>query len=191
MPEESVIKEIQPSIQNSNQSIIFTPTRANFKYLICNKCGQTTQCPYCSVGMSLHLSTNTLHCHYCNYIEPIPKECHHCKNSNTLFTKRYGTEEIRMFLQDIFKQATIKQFDKDSVTTDKKLKDILSEFNKNQIDILVGTQMLSKGHDYHSVNLAVILGIDYILHTADFRSSERAISLIFQIAGKQSDTQPA
>lgn len=122
-------------------------------------------------------------CHYCNYTAKIPDICPKCSSTN-LSANRHGTVEIINLLNNHIDGAKIAQFDRDAVTTDNALRKILKAFDKKEISVLVGTQMLSKGHDYHGVDLAVILGLDHILAMPDFRSSERALSLFLQIAGR-------
>ncbi len=178
-----VLSQIDKSLSNNRQVIIFLPTRANFKYLSCYSCGAFVECPYCSVGMSLHLDKNALKCHYCNYMEAILKVCPKC-GEHDLRSNRIGTAEVVKILSEKFPLKNIGKFDRDEITTEKKLKAILKDFNDQKIDILVGTQMLSKGHDYQNVDLAVVLGIDTILNQADFRARERAMSLLVQIAGR-------
>jgi primosomal protein N' (replication factor Y) len=135
------------------------------------------------VGMSLHLELNALKCHYCGFMQPIPKVCPSCGSDN-LQSNRMGTAQALSELSSKYPNAVIKQFDKDTITTQRKLKEILKQFNDKKIDILIGTQMLSKGHDYHDVTLAVIFGIDYMLGMGDFRAREKALSLLIQIAGR-------
>ncbi len=180
---KNVISQIDKSLANNRQIIVFLPTRANFKYLSCYSCGSFVECPYCSVGMSLHLDKNALKCHYCNYMEAILKVCPKCGVSD-LRSNRIGTAEVVKILSEKFPLKTIAKFDRDEITTEKKLKSVLKDFNDQKIDILVGTQMLSKGHDYQNVDLAVVLGIDTILNQADFRAREKAMSLLIQIAGR-------
>lgn len=174
---------IKNSLKNKKQSIIFLPTRANFKYLICSNCASAVKCPYCDVGMSVHFDKRALVCHYCNFAMPLPKKCLVC-GSSELKANRVGTSEVVKELKEIFKDAKIVKFDRDEITTHKKLQTILKDFSNKKIDILVGTQMLSKGHDYPDVSLSVLLGVDYILNMADFRAKERAVSLFLQIAGR-------
>ena len=180
---QKVIESIKETLENKKQAIIFLPTRANFKYLICSDCGKSVKCPYCDVSMSLHFDKRALVCHYCNFTTPIIKSCPNC-GSNSLHSFRVGTSQIVQDLREIFKDVRIEKFDKDEMTTINKLQKRLKEFAEKKIDILVGTQMLSKGHDYPDVGLSVILGIDYILNMADFRARERAVSLFLQIAGR-------
>ncbi|MGX2971355.1 replication restart helicase PriA [Helicobacter sp. T3_23-1059] len=189
----NLFSHIKSTIKSKKQAIIFVPTRANFKALLCQECGYGFACPFCSVNMSLHIKKNCLVCHYCGYAQIIPKSCPKC-SSQHLATKRVGTQQIADELQnafveskkagEIFNNVKIGIFDKDHITTSSKLNTTLKSFKNGEIDILVGTQMLSKGHDYHNVELAVVLGIDYVLNGGDFRSFERGISLLHQIAGR-------
>lgn len=178
-----VTYKIRQTLENGHQVIIFLPTRANFKYQICTSCGKSVECPYCSVSMSLHKNDRALKCHYCNYAQQIPDQCPSC-NNGVIHNLRVGTAEIETQLNDIFPDKIIRRFDRDEIKTDTKLKAVLNDFNNNKIDILVGTQMLSKGHDYHNVKLAVVLGIDSILNMNSYKARERALSLLIQIAGR-------
>ncbi len=176
---ESSIKEC---VDNKKQAMLFIPTRANFKYLICRDCGSVSKCIFCSVGLSLHRKFNHLRCHYCGYSSAIPRCCSEC--GGELKSSRIGTAEaVEHFSKDSF-GVRVAQFDRDSITTQKKLVKLLEMFNNKKIDLLIGTQMLSKGHDYHGVSLAVVLGLDNILSQSDYRARERAMSLLVQIAGR-------
>ncbi len=178
-----IFEKLESRLKRKEQSIVFVPTRANFKYLQCTKCGEGFECAFCNVGMSLHLKINALKCHYCGFTQAIPKICPQCGNEE-LKTSRLGTAETVEELRARFQNAVIEQFDRDTVTTNTKLKKILTRFNDKEIDILVGTQMLSKGHDYHDVTLAVVLGMDNMLGLPDYRARERALSTLVQIAGR-------
>ena len=180
---ECVTDEISKSMQGEKQVIVFLPTRANFKYLSCFDCGAFVECPYCSVGMSLHLEKNALVCHYCNFTERVAQICPTCKKED-MRVGRIGTAEVVKELGEIYPDKSILKFDRDEITTETKLKKVLKEFNDKKIDILVGTQMLSKGHNYLGVDLAVVIGIDTILSQPDFRAREKAMSLLLQIAGR-------
>jgi len=175
--------EVRRTLERKEQTIVFIPTRANFKYLSCQGCGYTLECPYCSVGMSLHRQSGIVRCHYCNYAERIPQQCPKC-GATELISSRIGTAEAVEHFRNVFPEARIEQFDRDVITTQKKLKEALARFNDKQTDILVGTQMLSKGHDYHDVTLAVVLGLDNVLNLGDYRAREKALSLLIQIAGR-------
>ena len=180
---QNIIGKIAKTVNENNQVIIFLPTRANYKYQVCTSCGKAVDCPFCSVSMSLHKNALALKCHYCGYTQQIPKSCPSC-HTGIIHNLRVGTAQIEEELNEIFKDKIIRRFDRDEVKTDKQLRTILDDFNKEKIDILVGTQMLSKGHDYHNVKLAVVLGIDSVLRMNSYKARERALSLLIQIAGR-------
>ena len=173
-----------------NQSLLFLPTRGNFKYLYCENCGKTHLCPYCSVGMALHRKYKHLKCHYCNFTQAIVDTCTHCGHT-PLKSERMGTVEAIEIISEAIKGIQIEQFDKDSITTAKKLKEALGRFEGGESQVLLGTQMLSKGHDYANITLSVIMGLDYILGLSDYRARERAVSLLFQIAGRSGRAKEA
>ena len=178
----SMMGAIREHTGAGGQVLLFLPTRANFKYLYCDNCGYTVECPFCSVGMSLHRNLRAVRCHYCGYTEKIPQSCPKC--GSIIRSDRMGTAEAVELLGEEFPDLEIQQFDKDTITTASKLQKALERFSKKQTDILVGTQMLAKGHDYPDITLAIILGLDYILALPDYRARERALSLFVQIAGR-------
>lgn len=180
---KTVISHIKKALEADKQIIVFVPVRANFRYLICKSCGALMKCPFCDLGLSYHADQNALKCHYCGYSVFYKARCQKCKGE-TFEAKKIGTSEILKALQENFPNAKITKFDRDEITTQKKLEKILSEFNDKKIDILVGTQMLSKGHDYHNVALAVILGLDDQLNYPDFRAREKTLALAMQVAGR-------
>jgi len=179
----TIIKYLKANLKAKKESLVFVPTRANFKYLYCPSCGTTQQCPFCSVGMSLNRQKRYLRCHYCNYTQTIPDRCKECGHS-PLSNFRIGTQEVIELIKEEIPQIRIEQFDKDSITTLTKLKKALERISKKEVDLIVGTQMLSKGHDYADITLSVIMGLDYILGLPDYRAKERAVSLLHQIAGR-------
>lgn len=171
------------NFEQKRQGIMFIPTRANFKYIICDSCGYTLECPFCSVGMSLHVRSNALKCHYCNYMEPIPTICPKC-SCGMLENSRLGTAEAMDYFAKHQPELKTLQFDRDTITTQNKLKKALKSFNDGEVDLLIGTQMLSKGHDYHDVTLAIIMGLDNMLQLPDYRAREKTLALLIQIAGR-------
>lgn len=176
--------------QASEQSLVFLPTRGNFKYLYCEACGTTHRCPYCSVGMALHRNHKHLKCHYCNFTEAIVDTCKECSYT-PLKSQRIGTAEASEIIEQSIEGIGVEQFDKDSITTQKKLKEALKRFESGQSDVLLGTQMLSKGHDYANITLSIIMGLDYILGLSDYRAREKAVALLFQIAGRSGRAKSA
>ncbi|MEF3191219.1 MAG: primosomal protein N' [Campylobacterales bacterium] len=178
-----MIDALASALAKKEQSIVFVPTRGNFKYLICRDCGATIECPHCSVAKSLHRSSGSMRCHYCGHQAPIPTHCPSC-GGTTLEAQRLGTAEMVGRLQELLPQARIAKFDRDEITSETRLRTILSSFSKGEIDILVGTQMVAKGHDYPRVGLTIIWGADYLMTSADFRAKEKAIQTMIQIAGR-------
>ena len=156
-----MIKKIKANFEADEQSLLFVPTRGNFKYLYCQKCGVTHLCPYCSVGMALHRNVRHLKCHYCNFTEVIRTVCTHCGHE-PLQSERMGTAEAKEMIEQGIPEMVVEQFDRDSITTASKLKKALKRFENKESHLLLGTQMLSKGHDYANITLSVILGMDYI-----------------------------
>jgi primosomal protein N' (replication factor Y) len=178
-----ILSKIEEKLNEKKQIIVFVPTRANFKYMICKNCGEAIKCKYCDVAMSLHKDKLALKCHYCGYMTKIPSFCPNCLGTEFL-NERKGTSEIVEELKEIFKEARIEKFDRDIITSKSRIDKILKRFANKEIDILVGTQMLAKGHDYPDVALSVVLDIDFLLNSADFRARERAFSLAKQVEGR-------
>ena len=185
-----MIKNIEQNFRAGEQSLLFVPTRGNFKYLYCPKCGETHTCPYCSVGMALHRYARHLKCHYCNFTERIREVCTACGHT-PLISERMGTVEAKEMINSSIEDIVIEQFDRDSITTATKLKKALKRFEDKESHLLLGTQMLSKGHDYANITLSVVLGMDYILGLGDYRARERAMSLLIQIAGRSGRAKSA
>ena len=185
-----ILKEINLRVKANEQALIFVPTRANFKYLICSSCGKAQSCPFCSIGMSIHSKKRLLKCHYCNYTQKIPTTCEYC-HQEALTTQRVGTAEIAELIKSEIKEAKIEIFDKDSITTANKLYKALLRVQNKESNIIIGTQMLSKGHDYPEITLSVITGLDFITAIGDYRAKERAISLLHQIAGRSGRAKDA
>lgn len=177
-----ILSNLKNTAQNDNQSIVFLPTRANYKYLVCKDCKKTLECVFCSVGVSLHKNESIVKCHYCGWSHKTPKKCPDC--GGEISAHRIGTMEACEMLQNELQDIKIDVLDKDSTSTPKKLNAILDNFANSKTQILVGTQMLSKGHDYGNVKLAVVLGLDSVLASSDFRAKERALSLLFQLSGR-------
>ena len=178
-----ILTEIGRSLEASKQAVVFLPTRANYKYMVCENCGQIVRCPFCAVGMSYHADAAALKCHYCGFSTFYKASCENC-GGEVMQARKIGTGELAAQLAARFPSARIAKFDRDEITTQRKLEALLNNFNAHKIDILVGTQMLSKGHDYHGVDLAVIMGIDEHLSYPDFRAREKTLALAMQVAGR-------
>ena len=186
----NIIDAVRKNYERGEQTLMFLPTRGNFKYLYCESCGKTHMCPFCSVGMALHRYNRHLKCHYCGFTEQIVEKCTYC-GYHPLKSERMGTVEAKEMIEAHIPSMVIEQFDKDSITTPKRLRDALKRFEEQESHLLLGTQMLSKGHDYANITLSIILGLDYILGLADYRARERAMSLLLQIAGRSGRAKEA
>ncbi len=184
---QQILFAIKNEILQHKQVIVFVPTRANFKVIECRDCKHKITCPHCSISLSLHDKKNALICHYCNFMCKIPTQCEQCGN-DSLSGIRIGTEEVKKQLIQCFEYdnifPNIEIFDRDNITTQNKLEKTLKAFAKQEIDILIGTQMIAKGHDYPNVSLSVVIGIDYMLKIPDYRAYEICFSLLYQVAGR-------
>ncbi|WP_456480440.1 primosomal protein N' [Nautilia sp.] len=181
--DDFTVGKIKNTLNNQKQAIIFLPTRANFKYMICSHCGKAVKCKHCDVAMSVHKNKRALVCHYCNYTMRIPSVCEYC-GSGEFINERIGTSEFAEILKNIFPDAVIEKFDRDVITSKSRVDKLLKRFADKKIDILIGTQMLSKGHDYPDVALSIVLDIDFVLNSADYRAGERAFALARQVEGR-------
>lgn len=178
-----LVKEIQQSIEAKKQVILFQNRRGYSPYIQCEMCGWVPQCTQCDISLTFHKTNDKLQCHYCNTQSNIIHTCEAC-GSNKLTAKSFGTEKIEEVIQLIFPNARIERFDYDSLKIKNKFIDIINRFEKREIDILVGTQMLVKGLDFEHVNLVGVLSADRLLSYPDFRVHERAFQLLEQVAGR-------
>lgn len=179
---ESVYK-IKKAFEKKEQVLIFINKLGYASYLQCSSCGHQFSCPNCSTNLKYYKKRNELSCQTCEYKDVAPEMCPECMNIN-LTPKGFGTEKVHEALLQIFPDKRIERFDRDEIRTFQKLEETLEEFHAKKIDVLVGTQMLSKGHNFKNVNLVVILGIDSQLNFPDFRSNERVYQTLTQVSGR-------
>jgi primosomal protein N' (replication factor Y) len=177
------VEELRKVLDRGEQVLVFINRLGYSTYLQCRSCGHTFSCPNCSVNLKYFQSKKQIRCNYCDYKDSVPEICPECSNLK-IFKKGFGTEKVQEVLSSIFPEKNIERFDRDEITTMKKLEVKLNRFHGGKIDILVGTQMLSKGHNFHRVNLVLILGIDAQLNRPDFRSNERVYQLLTQVSGR-------
>lgn len=180
---EPVIEALGRNLQNQEQSIVFQNRRGYAPYLKCDECAHIVTCHQCSVSLTYHFREQQLVCHYCGYREDVPKRCPQCQ-SDKLKTVGTGTEKLEDDLQDIFPQAVLARMDFDTTRSKTGYQRIIEEMECGKIDILVGTQMLSKGLDFDKVSLVVVFDADKMIYFPDFRSAERAFQLITQVSGR-------
>ena len=178
-----MISNLEAVLENGRQAIIFQNRRGYAPYLKCQTCGYTPQCPNCAVTLTYHLHYNQLRCHYCGYKQKMADSCSQCE-SKDLQLVGYGTEKIEEDLRQIFPDARIQRMDLDTTRRKYSYQQIIDRFEEGGIDILIGTQMVSKGLDFGKVDLVGVLDIDRIMHFPDFRSFERAFQLITQVGGR-------
>ena len=171
------------ALKNKEQIILFHNRRGYAPYLQCDNCGEIPYCKNCNVSLTYHQRTNNLRCHYCGYSVYFYSKCTQCK-SEKLNKKGMGTEKIEDELKTIFPKARVAIFDTDSLQTRNAYIKIINDFETRSIDILVGTQIVSKGLDFDNVSLVGILNADNILNFSDFRAHERAFQLITQVSGR-------
>jgi len=178
-----LIEAIENTLNNGEQVIIFQNRRGYSPYITCEQCGEIPKCTNCAVSLTYHQYKSEIKCHYCGYKEPMPSSCEAC-GSTALKTMGFGTEKLEEDLSLIFPQAKIQRMDLDTTRRKHSYENIISDFESGHIDILVGTQMVSKGLDFDKVNLVGIVDIDRMLHFPDFRSFERTFYLSTQVSGR-------
>lgn len=178
-----LISAIQDSLLQKRQVILFQNRRGYSPLLMCNHCSWIPHCKYCDVALAYHKSNDKLHCHYCGNQSAVIKSCAACGNGK-LVSKSFGTEKIEDDIKQVFPNARVQRFDTDSLRNKNKYYEVIQKFEKREIDILVGTQMLVKGLDFENVNLVAVLSADSLLSHPDFRVNERCFQLIEQVSGR-------
>ena len=175
--------EIKATLEKGQQVIILINRRGFSTYTQCQACGHVIECPNCAIPMIWHSADSRLRCHYCNQTMSFPDECPEC-GSDAIHNSGTGTQKIEMFLKELFKDANIVRMDSDSLIRKNEHIKILNSFQKGEIDILVGTQMIAKGLDNPNVTLVGVISADASFNLPDFRASERGFQLLTQVAGR-------
>lgn len=178
-----LISEIDKSLKNKQSIILLQNRRGYSAYLECQDCGNVKMCPHCDITMIYHKIKNHLRCHYCGYIEPLPELCDKCGSRNLLL-KGTGTEKVEEELERLFPNAKIKRMDADTIQKKDAHRKILRSFYEREFDILLGTQMISKGLDFPNVFLVGVISADIGLFNPDFRSTEKTFQLLSQVSGR-------
>ncbi len=177
------VRAIKDALSRGEQVLVFVNRLGFANYIQCRACGHQFNCPNCSITLRYYKKKNILACHHCEYKEPMPLDCPSCR-SMTLSQKGFGTEKVQEVLQRLFPDKQIDRFDREEIKNFKQLEERLSNFHQGKIDLMVGTQMLSKGHNFEKVKLVLILGIDSQLNFPDFRSAERVYQTLTQVSGR-------
>ena len=175
-------EEIEKNIQNKEQTFIYLNRRGYSSYIVCKDCGKPIHCPNCDVSLTYHKQNGLLLCHYCSYCETLKDSCIYC-GSNNIVESGIGTEKVEQELIEAFPGIKIARMDMDTTIKRGAHEEILDKFKKDNIDILVGTQMISKGHDIENVTLVGIINADHNLGT-DYTASEKSFSNLLQVAGR-------
>jgi len=178
-----LIEHIEEALKNKEQIILFQNRRGFSPRLECEVCGWIPMCVRCDISLTYHKKSDHLRCHYCGYYSQVPAECGHC-GSNRVLMRGFGTEKIEEELSLIFPDASIKRMDLDTTRSKHGHQKIINAFEKKEIDILVGTQMVTKGLDFDHVSIVGIMNADNMLNFPDFRSFERSFQLMSQVAGR-------
>ena len=174
---------IGDALAAGEQVMLFQNRRGFSPFVSCQQCGWTMRCPNCNVTLTWHRATERMECHYCGHTAPVAHNCPHCKTAE-LRPMGFGTEKIEEAIAALFPDARVARLDRDTSTSESAYNRIISEFESGQTDILVGTQMITKGFDFGRVAVVGILNADNLLFSPDFRSSERAFQLMTQVAGR-------
>jgi primosomal protein N' (replication factor Y) len=180
---DRLLKLIQEALDQKEQIILFQNRRGFSPVIECKTCGVSPQCPNCDVSLTFHKFKNELRCHYCNYQRAMPNSCGAC-GSNTLDNKGFGTEQIELELKKLYPDFKIGRMDLDTTRGKHGYQRIIGAFEAREIDVLVGTQMLSKGLDFDNVSLVGVLNADTMLNFPDFRAHERAYQMMVQVSGR-------
>lgn len=180
---KTLLEKIDEHLKEKRQIILFQNRRGFSPYLECPECGYVHQCIHCDVSLTYHKTTNMLTCHHCGYAIRYTTTCPAC-NCQNMRVVGFGTEKIEDTLKEIFPSAKIARMDLDSTRGKNAYSDLIDKFEKREIDILVGTQMITKGLDFENVGMVGILSADSMLRIPDFRSFERAYQLMVQVAGR-------
>jgi primosomal protein N' (replication factor Y) len=182
---DETLSEIQEKLSKGEQVLIFINKLGYSSFIQCRNCSHQFYNDNCGCQNNLRYfkKKNCLSCSHCDFVMPMPDQCPEC-GGISLMNKGFGTEKVEQVLKEIYPNFTIDRFDRDEIKNTKDLRTKLDRFHRKEIDILVGTQMLAKGHNFKRVNLVVILGIDSMLNYADFRSSEKTFQLVEQVAGR-------
>jgi len=185
-PIGSVLRtEIAKNLANGEQSILFVGRRGYNNFMSCQKCGEVITCPNCSVSLTYHREgeRNLLKCHYCGHMENVPEICPKCKSEH-MSRRGFGTQLVAEELHAAFPEARILRLDADAAAGKFSHEQILSEFREHRADILIGTQMVTKGHNFPDVTLVGVINADAALYLDDFRATERTFALLTQVIGR-------
>ena len=176
-------EEIRERLDRREQVMILLNRRGYSPVVLCRACGKTLECKNCAIAMTHHKRARRMECHYCGYTAPVPDKCVHCGSEYVYFIGT-GSEKLEELLHSMFPTARIGRLDRDTVRGKEDFERVLGALNQGELDLLVGTQMIAKGHDVHGVTLVGVVNADIALGLPDFRAAERTFQLLTQVAGR-------
>ncbi len=176
-------KEIENTLNNNKQVMLLINKRGFSSFVTCRKCGRTLKCPTCGIPLAYHSKINMLKCHHCGYVSKMVSECPHCR-ANTFSKVGFGSERVEQEINRLFPKAKTLRLDSDVANIKSNVKNIISKFENHEADILIGTQMIAKGHDFKDVTLVGIVLADLGLNIPSYKSAERTFNLITQALGR-------
>jgi primosomal protein N' (replication factor Y) len=178
-----LVEALQQTLEERQQAMLLLNRRGYSPFLMCTDCGESFHCPNCEITLTYHQRRSQLRCHYCDYVVPVPESCPKCQGTN-IEPQGAGTERLEEELQELFPGARVARMDRDTTGRKGAHQQLLEKMLNREIDILVGTQMIAKGHDFPGVSLVGVLSADSGLNLPDFRSAERSFALLTQVAGR-------
>ena len=176
-------EEIQNNLNNKKQTILFLNRRGFSTFVMCRDCGYTAKCKRCNISLTYHIKEDKLKCHYCGYEINNPKVCPQCKSKNIKYFGS-GTQKLEDIVKKMFPEASTIRMDIDTVSKKNSHEQILNKFKNENIDILIGTQMVVKGHHFPNVTLVGVIAADGSLNTEDYRANEKTFDILVQVAGR-------
>lgn len=176
-------EEIQQRLERKEQVLVLLNRRGYSPVVLCRTCGKKLECKNCAIALTHHKREHKMVCHYCGYTAAVPKNCGHCGSEYVYFLGT-GSEKLEELLHGMFPQARIARLDRDTVRGHEDFERTLNALNEGELDLIVGTQMIAKGHDIHGVTLVGVVGADVALGLPDFRAAERTFQLLTQVAGR-------
>jgi primosomal protein N' (replication factor Y) len=178
-----LLKAVRKALEDGKQVILFQNRRGFAPMIECKVCGWVPKCDNCDVSLTLHKNLNQLTCHYCGFTYRIPTECPNC-GSTELTSRGYGTEKIEDYIRELFPEARVARMDLDTTRTRNAYERLIDDFSSGRTNLLIGTQMISKGLDFDNVSVVGILNADNMLNYPDFRAYEHAFMMMSQVSGR-------
>jgi primosomal protein N' (replication factor Y) len=180
---DEVKTAIRENFERGEQTLVLLNRRGFSSFLLCRSCGYRATCPNCAVSLTYHKLEARLVCHYCGHQERIPRACQQCDGPFIYYVGE-GTEQIEAKLKEMYPKLRVSRLDRDTTRRRGSFERLINEFAAGDIDLMVGTQMIAKGHDFHNVTLVCVISVDAGLGMPDFRASERTFQLLTQVAGR-------